>query len=89
MQLDSYWHKFVAQMGNAEGEQQGDVVLWLTGPVAGERSVQVPSASVSLAAEAGVLIGFEVTMPDGTRAFYPAGSVLAIVDAPLPENRKA
>jgi hypothetical protein len=81
MQLNSYWHRHLAEMGNQPGEQQGDVTIYLTGAVAGKRSLTVPSASVSAAAENGSFIGLLVTLEGGRRLFVPAGSVVAVADA--------
>jgi len=82
MFLDSYWHKHLAEMGNAPGAQQGDVVIHLAAPIGGEHSFRVPSASVAAAAEGGSFLGLLMTLPDGRRMFVPAGSVPAVIDAP-------
>jgi hypothetical protein len=83
MHLQTMWHEFAAQQGNAPGAQQGDVVVTFTQPIGGETEVTLPSKDVSLAAEAGNLLGVQLTLPDGRRLFAMASSVVGIVDAPL------
>ena len=88
MHLQGYWHEFMAAAGNAPGAQQGDVILTLTEPVGGVKEVTVPSDAVTLAVEAGQLIGVQVMMTDGRRLFASAANLAGMVDAPAAEEAK-
>jgi len=82
MHLQTYWHQFIAEQGNAPGAQQGDVVITLVQAVGGVSEVTVPSDDVTFAAEAGSLIGLQVRLTDGRRLFVNAGNLAGIIDAP-------
>jgi hypothetical protein len=86
MQLQGMWHVFMADAGNAPGAQQGDVVVTMMAPVGGVQEVTVPSASVSVAAEAGNLIGVQVMMPDGRHLFIGPNNLAGMIDAPVDEK---
>jgi hypothetical protein len=83
------WHGFMAEAGNAPGAQQGDVVVTLLQPVGGVGEVTVPSNDVTIAAEAGNLIGVQVMLPDGRHLFVSAGNLAGMVDAPRAEDKPA
>ena len=82
MHLQGFWGKFMADAGNAPGAQQGDVVITLIQPVGGVGEVRVPSNEVTLAVEAGNLIGVQVTGFDGRHLFVSAANLAGIIDAP-------
>lgn len=82
MHLATYWHEFMAAAGNKPGAQQGDVVVALINPVEGTGAFTVPSDAVTIAAEAGQMIGAQVVLPDGRHLFVPAGNLAGIIDAP-------
>jgi hypothetical protein len=82
MHLQGYWHQFMADAGNKPGAQQGDVVVTLTQPVGGVGEFTVPSGAVTIAAEAGQMIGVQAVLDDGRRLFVPAGNIAGIIDAP-------
>jgi hypothetical protein len=82
MRLQTYWHGFMAESGNAPGDQKGDVVVTLIQPVGGVSEVTVPSSEVILAAEAGNLIGVQVMLPDGRHLFVNNANLAGMVDAP-------
>jgi uncharacterized protein YcfJ len=88
MHLQGYWGKFMADAGNAPGAQQGDVIITLVKPVGGVEEVRVPSNEVTLAAEAGNLIGVQVTGYDGRHLFIAAGNLAGIIDAPASDDEK-
>jgi hypothetical protein len=88
MHLQGYWGKFMADAGNAPGAQQGDVIITLVKPVGGVEEVRVPSNEVTLAAEAGNLIGVQVTGYDGRHLFIAAGNLAGIIDAPAGDDEK-
>jgi hypothetical protein len=81
--LQTMWHEFTAQQGNEPGAQQGEVVVTLMQPVGGVDEVTLPSNDVSIAAEAGNLIGLQLILDDGRRLFVGAANLAGIVDAPL------
>lgn len=83
MQLQGYWHQFMADAGNKPGAQQGDVTITMIKPIGGIDEITVPSAGVILAAEAGQLIGVQLITPGGRHLFIAAGNLAGIVDAPL------
>src|ERR1700733_11491086 len=83
MHLQTMWHEFAAQQGNAPGAQQGDVTVTFTQSVAGMEEVTLPSNDVSIAAEAGNIHGLQLVLEDGRRMFVMAGVVAGITDAPL------
>jgi hypothetical protein len=83
MKLDGYWHVFMADAGNKPGAQQGDVLVTLFKPVGGIDEIRVPSAAVTIAAEAGNLIGVQLVTFDGRHLFVPAQNLAGIVDAPV------
>jgi hypothetical protein len=88
MRIQAYWHQHIAELGNAPGPQAGDVTVYLAVPVEGlGASFTLPSADIAAAAEGGSLHGFEVTLPDGRRGFLPASAVIAVLDAPKPDQR--
>lgn len=89
MHLQGMWHEFMAAAGNMPGANKGDVVITLVQPVAGISELTVPSGSVSIAAEAGNLIGLQVMMPDGRRLFVNSGNLAGFVDAPRGEAEAA
>jgi hypothetical protein len=82
MHLQGFWGKFMNDAGNAPGEQQGDVLITLVKAVGGIEEMRVPSREVTLAAEAGNLIGVQVTGYDGRHLFIAAGNLAGIIDAP-------
>jgi hypothetical protein len=88
MHLQGYWAGFMAEAGNAPGAQQGDVVVTLVKPVGGLEEVTVPSDAVTIAAEAGNLIGVQVMLPDRRRLFISANNLAGMVDAPVAAERK-
>jgi hypothetical protein len=81
------WHEFMAAAGNAPGAQQGDVIVTLMEPVGGVQEVTVPSGDVTVAAEAGNLIGVQLMMPDGRHLFISAANLAGMVDAPSEEGK--
>lgn len=83
------WHEFSAQQGNVPGAQQGEVVVTLMQPVGGVSEVTLPSNDVSIAAEAGNLIGVQLLLGDGRRLFVSAANLAGIVDAPLGKDVRA
>jgi hypothetical protein len=83
MHLQGYWHVFMAEAGNKPGAQEGDVVVTLNKPVGGIEEIRVPSNLVTIAAEAGQLIGVQLMTADGRHLFVAAGNLAGIVDAPL------
>ena len=87
MQLQGYWHQFMADAGNKPGAQQGDVTVTMIKPVGGVDEITVPSADVILAAEVGQLIGVQLITPGGRHLFIAAGNLAGIVDAPLESKR--
>jgi hypothetical protein len=82
------WHEFMAAAGNAPGAQKGDVIVTLMDPVGGVGEVTVPSSDVTIAAEAGNLIGVQLKMPDGRRLFVSAANLAGMIDAPREEARE-
>jgi hypothetical protein len=82
MHLQGYWGEFMANAGNEPGAQRGDVIITLAQPVGGVKEVTVPSAAVTLAAEAGNLIGLQVVLPDRRHLFVAAAYLVGIIDAP-------
>jgi hypothetical protein len=82
------WHQFMAAAGNAPGAQQGDVVVTLVQPVGGVGEVTVPSNDVTIAAEAGNLIGVQLLLPDGRHLFVAAGNLAGMIDAPVESARR-
>ena len=88
MHLQAVWHEFAAQQGNVPGAHQGDVIVTFTQPIGGVDEVTVPSNDVTIAAEAGGIIGIQVVLPDGRRLFAMSGGVAGIVDAPLENEGK-
>jgi len=88
MHLQGMWHVFMAEAGNVPGAQQGDVIVTLMEPVGGVQEVTVPSNDVSIAAEAGSLIGVQVMLPDGRHLFVSAANLAGMVDAPLKAGEK-
>jgi hypothetical protein len=83
MQLQGFWHQFMADAGNKPGAQQGDVTITMIKPIGGIDEITVPSAGVILAAEVGQLIGVQLITPGGRHLFIAAGNLAGIVDAPL------
>jgi len=78
------WSGHAAAMGSQPGDNQGDVIVYLTcGP---ELVIRLPSDAVTIAAEAGSVIGVQAVLPDGRRAFWPASSVAAVLDAPADDR---
>jgi hypothetical protein len=86
MHLQGMWHGFMAAAGNAPGDQKGDVVVTLMQPVGGVSEVTVPSGSVTVAAEAGNLIGVQVMLPDGRHLFVSASNLAGMIDAPAEDK---
>jgi uncharacterized protein YcfJ len=89
MQLQGYWHQFMADAGNKPGAQQGDVTVTMIKPIGGIDEITVPSAGVILAAEVGQLIGVQLITPGGRHLFIAAGNLAGIVDAPLESDEKS
>lgn len=87
MHLQGMWHEFMAAAGNEPGAQKGDVIVTLMEPVGGVQEVTVPSDDVTIAAEAGNLIGVQLMLPDGRRLFVSAGNLAGMVDAPAEEGK--
>jgi len=83
------WHEFMAEAGNAPGAQKGDVVVTLLQPVGGVGEATVPSNDVTIAAEAGNLIGVQLRLPDGRRLFINADNLAGMVDAPREDDKPA
>jgi uncharacterized protein YcfJ len=83
MHLQGYWHTFMNDAGNEPGAQKGDVVVTLNKPVGGIDEIRVPSDLVTIAAEAGQLIGVQLITADGRHLFVTAGNLAGIVDAPV------
>ena len=81
------WHGWMAAAGNAPGDNKGDVVITLMTPVGGVSEVTVPSGSVTIAAEAGNLIGVQVLLPDGRHLFINSANLAGIIDAPAAEDK--
>jgi hypothetical protein len=84
MHVQGYWVRFMNDAGNAPGVQEGDVIVTLIKPVGGVEEIRVPSREVVLAAEAGNLIGLQVTGFDGRHLFVSAANLAGVIDAPLP-----
>jgi hypothetical protein len=89
MRLETMWHGWMAEAGNAPGQNKGDVIVTLMEPVGGVQEVTVPSGDVAVAAEAGNLIGVQVMMPDRRRLFVSAANLAGMVDAPSGEDKPA
>jgi hypothetical protein len=81
MRISTRWHEHAALMGNVPGADQGDVTIYLAAPVEHLKAWTVPSAAVTIAAEAGNVTALEIVLPGGRRAIIPAANVLGIVDA--------
>ena len=79
--MSSRWDQFLSMAGNAPGMDEGDVTVHLTAPVDGMSSFTCPSKALTVAAEAGALIGLSVVLEDGRHLFVPGGSVAGIIDA--------
>jgi hypothetical protein len=84
--LSASWVQFMADIGNRPGAQQGDVLIELLSPVAGVQSITCPSSAVTIAAEAGQMVGLLV-FQHGRRLFIPAANVGAVIDAPEPDQQ--
>jgi hypothetical protein len=82
MHLQGYWHTFMAEAGNEPGAQQGDVIVTLIHAVGGIDEIRVPSDLVTIAAEAGNLIGIQLVTADGRHLFVSSQNLAGIVDAP-------
>lgn len=78
----------MAAVGNEPGAQKGDVVVTLMEPVGGVQEVTLPSNDVTLAAEAGNLIGVQLVLPDGRRLFIAAANLAGMIDAPTEEGKE-
>jgi hypothetical protein len=78
----------MAAAGNAPGDNKGDVTVTLMEPVGGVQEVTLPSGDVTIAAEAGNLIGLQLMMPDGRHLFVSAANLAGVVDAPAAEARE-
>ena len=72
----------MADAGNAPGAQKGDVIVTLMEPVGGVQEVTLPSDDVTVAAEAGNLIGVQMVLPDGRHLFVSAANLAGMIDAP-------
>jgi hypothetical protein len=70
------WRPYLVRLGDEPGDQQGHVTVL----VADGTQHRVASDALVLCAEAGSLIGIAATLADGRFAFWPAGSVVEIVD---------
>jgi hypothetical protein len=81
MRISTRWHEHAALMGDQDGVDMGRVTIYLGGPVEHRQVWTVPSAAVTIAAEAGNVTALELVLPDGRRAIIPAANVLGIVDA--------
>lgn len=79
----------MADAGNKPGAQKGDVIVTLMEPVGGVQEVTVPSNGVTIAAEAGNLIGVQLMMPDGRHLFISAANLAGMIDAPVEEKEHA
>lgn len=86
--LTGFWQKFLADLGNEPGEQQGDVTVHLISPVGGMSSVTGPSGALTIAAEAGSVVGALMQI-DGRHLFIPAANIAGIVDAEAREEKPA
>jgi hypothetical protein len=82
MHLQGFWHVFAAEQGNVPGPHMGDVTVTLLQPVGGIGEFTISSNDVSIAAEAGNLLGVQAVLDDGRKIFVMAGNVAGIVDAP-------
>jgi hypothetical protein len=78
--VNQSWATHLAAMGNRPGDHRGDVTLHLIQPVEGRGEWTLPSDKVTIAAEQGSLVGFELELPGGRRAFVPGGNVAAVID---------
>lgn len=76
------WMEHLAQMGNEPGPHKGDVTILLVQPFEGQDQITLPSASVTLAAEGGDTVLYQLTLPDGRRLSLEPTSVMGIVDTP-------
>lgn len=83
--MSSRWDQFLAMAGNEPGQEQGDVTVHLAAPVGGMNSFTCPSADLTVAAEAGQLIGLSVVLADGRHLFVAGANVAGIIDADQPE----
>lgn len=79
--MSSRWDQFLAMAGNEPGMDEGDVTVHLSAPVAGMSSFTCPSSSLTVAAEAGQLIGLSVVLEDGRHLFVAGANVAGIIDA--------
>ena len=77
----------MADAGNAPGAQQGDVIVTLMQPVGGVQEVTVPSGDVTVAAEAGNLIGVQLKTPGGRHLFVSAANLAGMIDAPADDGK--
>lgn len=89
MHLQGMWHQFMGEAGNVPGTNKGDVVITLLQPIGGIGELTVPSNDVSVAAEAGNLIGLQVMLADGRRLFVNSGNLAGFVDAPAETPEEA
>ena len=76
------WTKFLAELGDAPGDHQGDVTVYVTSLHGGESEFTLPSAAVTIAAEQGCLVRVALRLPDGRRMFVPGSNVTAIIAGP-------
>lgn len=88
MILTGFYHKFLAEMGNEPGEQQGNVTVHLVNPVEGKSEITGPSGALTVAAEAGSVIGIMV-QADGRRLFIPGTNIAGIVDSVKDDKAKS
>lgn len=86
MMLTGFYHKFLAEMGNEPGEQQGNVTVHLINPVEGKSEITGPSGALTVAAEAGSVVGIMV-QAEGRRLFIPGTNIAGIVDS-LKDDKK-
>lgn len=83
--LTGFWQKFLADLGNEPGEQQGNITVHLISPVEGMSSITGPSGALTIAAEAGSVVGAMMQI-DGRHLFIPAVNIAGIVDTAKEEK---
>jgi hypothetical protein len=84
-QLTGFYHEFLAELGNEPGQQQGDVTVLFVNPVDGAKEITGPSGALTIAAEAGSIVGVLVHL-DGRRMFIPGTNIAGIVDTAKKEK---
>lgn len=82
VQVIGNWDQQLAQFGNKPGLNEGDVLIVLSTPVDGMKSVRCAAADLFVGDEAGSVIGLLLVLPDGRHLLVPWANVVGIIDAP-------